>query len=136
MRHDSNRSRAAYIQILQIVILLSSSFFLQVMIPELPSNVTLEQKVDFYRKLWGNLSDQSTTHIGWFSHTRNPAVCWMCDLTSLTSILLHELEEFLTKSSVDLGTASLSEDEDESESDTQIFAEDLGYDEGGDSECL
>ncbi len=94
------------------------------MIPDLPDGMTLEQEVKFYRQLWGNYSDQSYVHVKWFSHTGNPSICWICDLSALCSKVLELLETDLSKSTVDIETSLTQEDDSDSE-----IENDLNYDE-------
>jgi len=90
------------------------------MIPTLPSNVSDKDQLEFLSTLAGNLADQSSIHINWHTHRQNPSVCWICDLNVLVSKIL-----FYTKSSLDMGTESSSEDV----SDSEIESESLNYDE-------
>ncbi len=85
------------------------------MIPELPEGISADKVLDFYSKLAGNLQDQSSIHVNWFTHRRNPSVCWICDMNIINSKLIELAEQFITKSTVDLETVSLSEDETDSE---------------------
>ncbi len=94
------------------------------MIPELPEGISADKVLDFYSKLAGNLQDQSSIHINWHTHRRNPSVCWICDLNILNSKLITLSNKFITKSTVDLETELLSE----SETDTEI-EDDMNYDE-------
>lgn len=85
------------------------------MIPQLPNSVSDEDRVDFFSKIAGNLSDQSTVHVNWHTHRRNPSVCWICDLNILNSVLLREMERYISKSSLDIETELSSEDDSDSE---------------------
>ncbi len=85
------------------------------MIPELPEGISDEALLQFYDTLNGNLSDQSTIHTNWFTHRRNPSVCWICDTQILITKVIELAGRYITKSTVDLETASLSEDEADSE---------------------
>ncbi len=93
------------------------------MIPDLPEGITDEKLLDFYATLAGNLSDQSTIHIRWWTHRQNPSVCWICDLHTLTSKILEVTDRLITKSTVDMETSSMSENDSEPE------IENLNYDE-------
>ncbi len=93
------------------------------MIPDLPEGVSDGDTLDFYAKLAGNLSDQSTIHIRWWTHRQNPSVCWICDLHTLNSKILEVTDKYKTKSTVDMETSSMSEND----SDTEI--ESLNVDE-------
>ena len=89
------------------------------MIPDLPEGLTRKQAVDFYRQYWGMLSDQSSMHIRWYTHTSAPSRCYICDLSALCSVLLNTLEDeaFLSKSTVDTETISVNESESDSENE-------------------
>ncbi len=85
------------------------------MIPDLPEGISDVALLQFYDTISGNLSDQSTIHINWFTHRRNPSVCWICDKDILISKLLELCGKYITKSSVDLETELMSEDETDTE---------------------
>ncbi len=85
------------------------------MIPELPTGISDENLLDFYSSLGGNLSDQSTIHIRWWTHRQNPSVCWICDQNVLITKLLEITGRYITKSSVDMETSSMSESDSEIE---------------------
>ncbi len=85
------------------------------MIPDLPEGISIDKVLDFYSKLAGNLQDQSSIHVNWFTHRRNPSVCWICDLNIITTKLIELSDKVLSKSTVDLETELLSENETESE---------------------
>ncbi len=93
------------------------------MIPDLPSSVTDNERLDFLSTLWGNLSDQSSVHINWHTHRQNPSVCWICDLFNLTSKVLVIATKNNTKSSLDMKTKLSSDDE----SDTEIEDDIINY---------
>ncbi len=95
------------------------------MIPDLPEGISADKVLDFYSKLAGNLQDQSTIHVNWHTHRRNPSVCWICDLNIMILKLITLSDKFITKSTVDLETELLSEDE----TDTEIESEHCNYDE-------
>lgn len=90
------------------------------MIPELPEGISGDKVLDFYSKLCGNLQDQSSIHIHWFTHRRNPSVCWICDLNIINAKLIALAERFITKSTVDLETELLSENETDTESELDL----------------
>ncbi len=90
----------------------------ETMIPTLPNGMTDINKLDFYDKLLGNYQDQATVHIKWWTHRQNPAVCWICDLITLTQKIMYITERFCTKSTVDMETDSSLEDDSISESET------------------
>ncbi len=85
------------------------------MIPDLPEGMTLEQELAFYSQLGGNLSDQGSVHVNWHTHRRNPSVCWICDTNILITKVIGLYDKFITKSSVDLETSHMSDEETESE---------------------
>ncbi len=93
------------------------------MIPDLPSSVSNQERIDFYATLAGNLSDQSSVHVNWHTHRQNPSVCWICDLNILLAKMVNVCDTHITKSPLDMGTENSSEDE----SDTEI--ENVNYDE-------
>ncbi len=90
------------------------------MIPELPKGISADNVLDFYSKLAGNLQDQSSIHVNWFTHRRNPSVCWICDLNIINSKLIGLANEFISKSTVDLETELLSENETDTEIEGSI----------------
>ncbi len=90
------------------------------MIPQLPSGMLQGDILDFYDKLSGNLSDQSTIHVHWWTHRQNPAVCWICDIVTLLSKILDVAQDRNTKSTVDMETDESSEHSSESDSDAEI----------------
>ncbi len=94
------------------------------MIPDLPEGISADKVLDFYSKLAGNLQDQSTIHINWFTHRRNPSVCWICDMHIINSKILKLCEQFITKSTVDLETELMSENETDTESETESLNKD------------
>ncbi len=83
------------------------------MIPDLPGNMSEFDVLKFYDTLSGNLSDQGTIHVHWWTHRQNPAVCWICDIITLISKILELTMSKYTKSTVDIMTSdSLEEDSD------------------------
>lgn len=92
------------------------------MIPDLPKGMPTSEVCKFYRQYWGMLSDQSTIHTRWFTHSQNASVCWICDLSNLTSIVLDILESYLSKSTLDIETSF----ENESDSNSEIEDENYG----------
>ncbi len=93
------------------------------MIPDLPEGMTKSSIIRFYDTIAGNLQDQSTLHMHWFTHTRNPSVCWICDMNILLTKLIDFGDSFITKSTVDIETVSKSENETDSESETMNYDE-------------
>jgi len=92
------------------------------LIPDLPPGISDKDLLDFYSSIGGNLSDQSTIHIRWWTHRQNPSVCWICDTNILIAKLLEVTGRYITKSTVDMETSSMSENDSESE------IENLNYD--------
>ncbi len=86
------------------------------MIPELPKSVDVEDCLEFYSTLAGNLADQSSVHVNWHTHRQNPSTCWICDMNILMSKILY-----YTKSSLDMVTKSSSEDDSDSEIEKDNF---------------
>ncbi len=87
------------------------------MIPTLPGEMSDFAMLKFYDTLSGNLSDQSTIHKNWHTHRGNPSVCWICDMTTLLSMVLTLAFKINTKSTVDIET---DEVQGETDSDTEI----------------
>ncbi len=75
----------------------------------------------------GNLSDQSTIHIRWWTHRQNPSICWICDQNILITKILDLLGKYISKSSVDMETSSMSENDSDSEIEENL--ENLNTDE-------
>ncbi len=80
------------------------------MIPDMPEGITPESQLDFFDKLAGNLTDQSTIHVHWWTHRQNPSVCWICDMVTLISKILEITQVINPKSSTDMMTDESSED--------------------------
>ena len=95
------------------------------MIPDLPEGISDTDMLDFYSTIAGNLSDQSTIHIRWWTHRQNPSVCWICDMHTLMSKILQITDRYLSKPTIDMETSSMSE----KDSDPEI--ENLNLDEEG-----
>ena len=87
------------------------------MIPDLPEEVSDSSKLAFFDNYVTNLENQSSHHVGWFSHKRNPSVCWICDQQILIHKILDFCEGLITKSSEDYTTDKMSDTETDSESD-------------------
>ncbi len=94
------------------------------MIPDLPEGISDYDRLSFYSTIAGNLSDQSTIHINWFTHRRNPSVCWFCDQTILITKLIALCDKYITKSTVDTETELMSENETDTESETESLNRD------------
>ncbi len=85
------------------------------MIPELPPSCSDEDALRFYRSLLGRIQDQGSIHINWHTHRQNPSVCWICDLITISSVILGESERLYSKSSLDKEIEQSSEEESEPE---------------------
>ncbi len=85
------------------------------MIPTLPEGMSDEDTLAFYDTLSGNLTDQSTIHVHWWTHRQNPSVCWICDMVTLLSKILDLSHPINTKSSVDIVTQLSPEEDSDSE---------------------
>jgi len=81
------------------------------MIPDLPEEMSDEATLSFYDTISGNLSDQSTVHVHWWTHRQNPAVCWVCDYPILVSKILDVAQRIITKSTVDIRTSKSQEED-------------------------
>ncbi len=99
----------------------------ETMIPNLPEGVTPEDTLEFYNTLWSNLGDQSSVHVNWHTHRKNPSVCWICDMHNLVSKMLDVYDVLLSKSTVDnkitLSSDTDSEPEIEIDSDEEEESE-------------
>ncbi len=91
-----------------------------VMIPYLPVNSTDVDTVKFYTSIVENLEIRSGHHESWHSHKRDPSVCWMCDLVEVGKLLIHEMERYMSKSSLDIVDKTLVQ-EFNSEEDTDNY---------------
>lgn len=85
------------------------------MIPELPEGISDSDLLDFYSKLAGNLSEQGSIHIRWWTHRQNPSVCWICDTNLLITKILDITNHYIAKSTEDIVTSSMSDNDSESE---------------------
>jgi len=85
------------------------------MIPDLPNGISKRNALDFYSKLSGNLSDQSSVHVNWHTHRRNPSVCWICDLNILITKVIDLSTTNNSKSALDTKTEQMSERSTEAE---------------------
>ncbi len=94
------------------------------MIPELPKSVTQIDALAFYSDILSNLEDQSTIHTNWHTHKQNPAVCWICDIPICARKIAYLVEQFITKSPVDMGTVESSDEDSEPEIDDESLNRD------------
>ncbi len=88
------------------------------MIPSLPEGMADHDILDFYDKLSGNLTDQSTIHVHWWTHRQNASVCWICDMVTLISKILDIAQARNTKSILDIETQYSSDEDSDSEIET------------------
>ena len=91
------------------------------MIPDLPNGMLDGDILDFYDKLSGNLTDQATIHVHWWTHRQNPSVCWICDMVTLLSKILDITQVINTKSQTDMQTNESSAIDSDSESEIENY---------------
>ncbi len=72
------------------------------MIPILPQDISQLDLVAFYRQIVDNLKIRSGHHEAWHTHKRDTSVCWICDLVEVSTIILSEMERFISKSALDI----------------------------------
>ena len=72
------------------------------MIPMLPSDTNQLDVVLFYRQIVDNLKMRSGHHEAWHTHKRDTSVCWICDLVEVSTIILSEMERYISKSALDI----------------------------------
>ncbi len=71
------------------------------MIPIPPSTIPSEA-LSFYKAVVDNLKIRSGHHEAWHTHKRDTSVCWICDLIEVSTILISEMERFISKSALDI----------------------------------
>ncbi len=71
------------------------------MIP-IPPSATPADTMSFYRAIVDNLKIRSGHHEAWHTHKRDTSVCWICDLLEVSTILINEMERFISKSALDI----------------------------------
>ncbi len=71
------------------------------MIP-IPPSANLNDSLSFYRAVVDNLKIRSGHHEAWHTHKRDTSVCWICDLLEVSTILISEMEMFISKSALDI----------------------------------
>ncbi len=86
------------------------------MIPIPPSANPVDTLV-FYRAILDNLKIRCMHHESWHTHKRDPSVCWICDYQEVGTIMINEMERFISKSALDIdeqyhGSGVYSEGED------------------------
>ncbi len=94
------------------------------MIPDLPEEISKEGRLTFYDTLAGNLSEQGSIHIKWWTHRQNPSICWICDQQILITKLIVLLDSFITKSTVDIETGNMSEESIDTEIEEEFMNRD------------
>ncbi len=90
------------------------------MIPYLPISSSEKDTVKFYTDIVDNLKIRSGHHESWHSHKRDPSVCWMCDLVEVATLMIHEMERYMSKSLLDIEDKHLVQGF-ESEEDTNNY---------------
>ena len=98
------------------------------MIPDLPPGMSPLDELKFYETLSGNLSDQSTIHVHWWTHRQNPSVCWICDYPILLSKILDITQQIISKSPVDIRTSKSQEEDSDSEIESLNKNEEIEFD--------
>jgi len=71
------------------------------MIPIPPSTSQVEC-LSFYKAVIDNLRIRSGHHEAWHTHKRDTSVCWICDLLEVSTLLINEMERFISKSALDI----------------------------------
>ncbi len=41
-------------------------------------------------------------HESWHTHKRDSSVCWICDLLEVSTIMISEMQRFISKSALDI----------------------------------
>ncbi len=71
------------------------------MIP-IPPSTSPKESLSFYRAVIDNLKIRSGHHESWHTHKRDTSVCWICDLIEVSTIMITEMERFVSKSALDI----------------------------------
>ncbi len=71
------------------------------MIP-IPPSANLIDTLSFYKAVVDNLKIRSMHHEAWHTHKRDPSVCWICDLLEVGTIMISEMERYISKSALDI----------------------------------
>ncbi len=71
------------------------------MIP-IPPSTNLTEALSFYKAVVDNLKIRSGHHEAWHTHKRDTSVCWICDLLEVSTILISEMERYISKSALDI----------------------------------
>ncbi len=99
------------------------------MIPTLPNGMSDAALLEFYDTLSGNMSDQSTIHVHWWTHRQNPSICWICDYPILVSKILDIAQRIITKSTVDIRTSKSQEGDSNLEIETNYNVDEETFNE-------
>ncbi len=75
------------------------------MIP-IPPSTNLTEALSFYKAVVDNLKIRSGHHEAWHTHKRDTSVCWICDLLEVSTIMISEMERFISKSALDIDDQS------------------------------
>ncbi len=71
------------------------------MIP-IPPSTKPEEALSFYSAVVDNLKIRSMHHEAWHTHKRDSSVCWICDLIEVATIMITEMQRFISKSALDI----------------------------------
>ncbi len=72
-----------------------------IMIPIPPSSNQTDTLI-FYKAVVDNLKIRSGHHESWHTHKRDTSVCWICDLIEVSTIMISEMERYISKSALDI----------------------------------
>ncbi len=86
------------------------------MIP-IPPSSNQKDTLSFYRAVVDNLHIRSGHHESWHTHKRDTSVCWICDLLEVSTIMISEMERFISKSALDI---------DEQFHESEVFSDNEG----------
>ncbi len=75
------------------------------MIP-IPPSTSQTETLSFYRAVVDNLKIRSGHHEAWHTHKRDTSVCWICDLLEVSTIMISEMERYISKSALDIDDQS------------------------------
>ncbi len=71
------------------------------MIP-IPPSTNMVETLSFYKAVVDNLKIRSSHHEAWHTHKRDTSVCWICDLIEVSTIMISEMERYISKSALDI----------------------------------
>ncbi len=71
------------------------------MIP-IPPSTNQVDTLSFYKAVVDNLKIRSSHHEAWHTHKRDTSVCWICDLIEVATIMISEMERYISKSALDI----------------------------------